>query len=201
MAPEDLLDTVKLGQGLRHFIVERGEGLLLDLFDVSLDEATIQGLGARPKEKVAFRREWAGWWVLKTDTTLPVEEVARMYGQLAAIEADGRVMKGPLEVRPLYHRLEKRIGGHLVISELALLLIRHFEERVRKAGLKGADGQPLSGPAALASFQRVKANEVELPGTGFTRIPITEPTQLQDGILKAVELDPTRFRGGWSRQL
>ncbi len=67
--------------------------------------------------------------------------------------------------------------------------------------MKGTDGQPLSGPAALASFQRVKANEAELPGTGLTRILLTEPTQLQDGILKAVELDPTRFRGGWSRQL
>ncbi len=205
---EQILRTwrAKVGKKDHHEILkgvqtELGEAHLLDLFDVSFDEATIQGLGARLKEKVAFRRKWAGWWVLKTDTTLPVEEVARMYGQLAAIEADWRVMKGPLEVRPLYHRLERRIGGHLVICELALLLVRHIEERVRKAGLKGADGQPLSGPAALASFQRVKASEAELPGTGITRIVITEPTGLQEGILKAVDLDPTRFRGGWSRLL
>lgn len=121
-----------------------------------------------------------------------------MYGHLAAIEADGRVMKGPLEVRPLYHRLEKRIGGHLLICELALHLIRHIEEQVRKGGLKGADGRPLSGPAALALFQRVKANEAELPGTGVTRIIITEPEGLQKRILRALGLDPSRFQGGWS---
>ncbi len=67
--------------------------------------------------------------------------------------------------------------------------------------MMGADGQPLSGPAALASLQRVKANEAELPGTGVTRIVITEPTGLQEGILRAVDLDPARFRGGWSRLL
>ena len=86
-----------------------------------------------------------------------------------------------------------------MICELALHLVRRIEERVGKGGLKGADGQPLSGPAALASFQRVKASEAELPGTGVTRILITEPTGLKEGILRAVNLDPVRFRGGASR--
>ncbi len=180
---------------------ELGESHLLDLFDVNFDETTIQGLGARLKEKVAFRRRWAGWWVLKTDTELPVEEVARVYQELAGIERDWHVLKGPLEVRPLYHRQEERIGAHLLVCTLALLVAKYIEVKVRKVGLKAPTGRPLTGVAALDPFVRVKANEAELPGTGLTRIVVTDPPPEQQAVLKAVGLDPERFQGGWSRLL
>ncbi|MGI0156079.1 MAG: IS1634 family transposase, partial [Thermoplasmata archaeon] len=180
---------------------ELSEAHLLDLFDVSIDEATIQGLLARLKAKVAFRRKWAGWWVLKTDTELPTERVAQVYQELAVIERDWHVVKGPLSVRPLYHRLERRIGGHLLICQLALLVTRLIELRVREAGVKDAEGQLLTGSGALEAFHTVKANEAELPGTGVRRIVITDSTALQGRVLTAVGLDPGRFQAGWSRLL
>ncbi|MGI0130412.1 MAG: IS1634 family transposase, partial [Thermoplasmata archaeon] len=50
-----------------------------DLFDLDFDEDTFQGLTAKLKERVARRRREAGWWVLTTDTELPVVEVAKLY--------------------------------------------------------------------------------------------------------------------------
>ncbi len=196
----------KVGKLDHHEILKRvqadlSEAHLLDLFDVNFDENTIQGLGARLKEKVAFRRKWAGWWVLKTDTTLDVEEVARLYQELAVIERDWHLVKGVLSVRPLYHRLEERVGAHLVLCELALLLMKYVEQRVRLAGLKDEFGQPLSGPSAVECFQRLKANLAELPGTGQVRVIITDPSPLHAAILKAVGVDVEKFQGGWSRLL
>ncbi len=196
----------KVGKEDHHTILkgahaDLAEAHLLDLFDVSFDEDTIQGLGARLKAKVAFRRKWAGWWVLKTDTELSTERVAQIYQELSVIERDWHVVKGPLSVRPLYHRLERRIGGHLLVCHLALLLTKLVERAVRGAGILNLEGQPLTGSSAVEAFQTVKANEAELPGTGIRRSVITDPTPLQENILRAVELDSERFRAGWSRLL
>ncbi|MDE1837376.1 MAG: IS1634 family transposase [Euryarchaeota archaeon] len=174
---------------------------LTNLFDIDWDEGTVATLLARMKETVAFRKRWAGWWVLRTNTELPAEEVARQYLQLARTEELHAVVKGPLSVRPLHHRLEERVGAHLLICHLAALLVKYVERRVKEAGLKDAEGEPLTGVSAFQAFRKVKASEAELPGTGQTRIVITKLKPLQEAILKAVDLETERFLGGWSRLL
>ena len=174
---------------------------LTNLFDVRWDEETVATLLARMKETVAFRRRWAGWWLLKTDTELPTEEVARRYLQLARTEELHAVVKGPLAVRPLHHRLEKRVGAHLLICHLAALVVKYVERRVKEAGLKDAEGSPLTGVSAFQAFRKVKVSEAEFPGTGQRRIVITNLKPLQEGILTAVGVDVERFRTGWTRLL
>lgn len=174
---------------------------LTNLFDIDWDDTTVATLLARMKQTVAFRKKWAGWWVLRTNTELPAEEVARQYLQLARTEELHGVVKGPLSVRPLHHRLEERVGAHLLICHLAALLVKYVERRVKEAGLKDEEGEPLTGVSAFQAFRKVKASEAEFPGTGQTRIVVTKLKPLQEAILKAVGLETRRFVGGWSRLL
>ena len=174
---------------------------LTNLFDIDWDDTTVATLLARMRTTVEFRRKWAGWWVLKTNTELPVEEVARQYLQLERVEEGHAVVKGALEVRPIYHRLEARVGGHLMVCRLALLLIKHIEERVKEAGLKDEEGFPLTGDSAVKAFRRVKAAEAEFPGTGQVRIVVSDLKPLHEAVLKAVGVDVKRFQAGWTRLL
>ena len=180
---------------------ELGEAHLLDLFEIDFDEVSSQGLLSGLKKKVEFRKQWAGWWVLRTNTEMPVEEVARQYLQLARVEEGHRVLKETLDVRPLRHRLERRVGAHLLLCQLALVIVKYVDQRVKEAELKDREGEPLTGPSAIASLRKVKAGEVELPGTGQRRIVVTKLKPAQEAILRAVGVDPERFHRGWERLL
>jgi transposase len=170
---------------------------LQDLFELGFDEDTVQGLTSEWKRKVERTRSWAGWWVLSTDTDLPITEVARLYQGLTVIEQGWREIKGVLEVRPLHHRLDRRIVSHLMLCELAYLMERVIEHRVRRAGLNRS-GQPMTGWGAVDSFRTMTANELEVGGTGVRFSRTTEATAEQRAIMQAVELDEGSFRKGWT---
>ena len=177
------------------------EAHLTNFFDIEWDEGTVSTLLARMKATVAFRRKWAGWWVLRTNTELPAEEVARQYLELARTEELHALVKGPLQVRPLRHWLEVRVGAHLMVCHLAALLVRYVDRQVKEAGLKDEEGCPLTGDSAVKAFRRVKAAEATFPGTGQVRIVVTDLKPLHEAILNAVGVDPKPFQAGWSRLL
>lgn len=190
----DRSPTAVLKQAVRA-LAEKG---LTDLYDVDVDLATVNVLLTRMKDKVRRLRRWAGWWVLATSTDLPAEEVARLYLGLTVIERDWRELRSVLEVRPLNHRLDRRIRAHLLVCELALLLERFVDAKVKKARLN-EEGRLLTGPRAVARFENVMLSQAELATTGITRLVVTEPGPQHLEVLKAVGLDEARFRQGWER--
>jgi transposase len=171
---------------------------LQDLFDLGFDEGTIQGLTSEWKARVRRTKQWAGWWVLATDTELPAEEVARIYQGLAVIERGWREIKSVLEVRPLNHRLDRRIEAHLLLCELAFLLERWIELRVRKAGLKGPRGL-LTGVGAVERFRALTLDELEAEGSGKTKFLVTELQAEHREVLEALGVDANAFQKGWTR--
>ncbi len=64
---------------------------------------------------------------IPTDPTLTAENVALGYKQLLEVERGWRDMKSTLDLRPVFHHLERRIRAHVVLCWLALLLIRLAE--------------------------------------------------------------------------
>jgi transposase len=167
------------------------------LFDLGFDEDSFQGLTSEWKDKVRRTQEWAGWWVLATDTELSVEEVTRLYQGLAIIERGWKEIKSVLEVRPLHHRLRRRIESHLVICSLAFLLERYVELKVREAKLE-QEGRPLTGPAAMKQFESLVVNRQEIAGTGVRFNQFTELDARQTAIVWAVGLKPEQFAKGWT---
>jgi transposase len=91
---------------------------------------TKSGLLRIDKTKIAAETALDGKYLLRTsDLTIPAEDVARGYKALADVERGWRDMK-QLELRPIYHRREDRIVGHVQLCWLALLLIRTIENQV-----------------------------------------------------------------------
>jgi hypothetical protein len=111
---DELVGTLKAKPGLRRYLRRTGSGLLRI-------------------DKAAAKREahLDGKWLLRTsDATLSPEDLAAAYKQLLAVEHGWRDMKSSLGLRPLHHRREDRIRGHVQLCWLALLLIRVVETTI-----------------------------------------------------------------------
>lgn len=59
-------------------------------------------------------------------------EILRAYGQLQDVEATNKTLKHPLRLRPCYHRAERRIRAHVMLTVLAANCALYLE---RKTGL------------------------------------------------------------------
>jgi transposase len=96
------------------------------------------GLPMINRDKVKALERLDGKYLLRTsDDTLTAGDVALGYKQLLEVEAAFRSLKQTLQLRPMHHRLSRRIRAHVVICWMALLLVRVAEHRV-ELGLKEA---------------------------------------------------------------
>jgi len=90
----------------------------------------------------SFAIDWAkaeedarydGKWVLSTNTALPAEEVARKYKQLLMVEDIFRQSKTLLETRPVFHKCDETIRGHVWCAFLALTLRKELRDRLEQS--------------------------------------------------------------------
>lgn len=82
------------------------------------------------RSKINAEQKLDGKYLLSTsDPDLSAEDVALGYKNLLEAERGFRDLKGTLELRPVFHRLEHRIRAHVLICWLALLLIRITERQ------------------------------------------------------------------------
>ena len=86
------------------------------------------------EEKVAEEARYDGKWVLHTNTDLPTAEVALKYKQLWMVEDIFRSAKTLLETRPIYHKCDETIRGHVFCSFLALVLRKELQDRLEAKG-------------------------------------------------------------------
>lgn len=69
-----------------------------------------------------------GKWVLRTNTSLSAEEVALEYKQLWTVEQVFRTMKSIIETRPIWHKCDETIRGHVFCSFLALIMMKAIQD-------------------------------------------------------------------------
>lgn len=86
------------------------------------------------QRKVKSESRFDGKWVLRTDTDLPPAEVALKYKDLLLVESLFRSMKSILETRPVFHKCDDTIRGHVFCSFLALMLIKELQSRLESRG-------------------------------------------------------------------
>lgn len=86
------------------------------------------------ESKIASEARFDGKWVLRTNTKLSSEEVALKYKQLWQVERIFRDTKTLLETRPVFHRRDETIRGHVFCSFLALLLRKELDRRLEAVG-------------------------------------------------------------------
>lgn len=86
------------------------------------------------EQKVKSDARFDGKWVLRTDTDLSPAEVALRYKDLLMVEAAFRSMKSVLETRPIFHRCDDTIRGHVFCSFLGLVLFKELGDRMEARG-------------------------------------------------------------------
>lgn len=116
----------KLKQGDKSLVGNKGYRKYLksnnkDVFEIDYDKL---------KEEELFD----GKWVLRTNTSYPAEEVALQYKELWMVEQAFRTVKSVLETRPIYHKCDETIRGHVFCSFLALIVMKELYFRLELKG-------------------------------------------------------------------
>jgi transposase len=174
----------------------------------------------RRQQQIEQEAALDGIYVLRTSVsaeTLDGPQVVRSYKQLKEVARGFRVLKGPLEVRPVRHRLEERVRAHVFLCTLAYHLEWHLREAWAELTFKD-ECPPLSpDPVAKASRSRAaeqKArtkrtatgeqchsfrgligelarrtqNTVRIPGSDAAFTQLSEPSPLQGRALELVRI-------------
>lgn len=167
--------------GIRHIICRNSEQAAKDKHDreaiiASLEEALKKGdkslIGnngfrrfiSKPegqtftidREKAKQEERLDGKWLLVTnanETTMSPTDIAQRYKQLWMVEDIFRSMKSLLETRPIWHKHDQTIRGHVFCSFLALVLRKELQDRLERAGhadLEWAD--IIQGLRSIAQF-------------------------------------------------
>jgi transposase len=101
------------------------------------------------EKQIKTEARYDGLWVLRTNTLYNAETVAHVYKALWTVEDIIRTTKSMMDTRPIYHRCDETIRGHVFCSFLALLLKTELERRMKFADLKCEWAQVIRGLEAL----------------------------------------------------
>ncbi len=85
-------------------------------------------------DKVKKEARYDGKWVLRANTDMSTENVARTYKMLLMVEQLFGTVKSILDTRPIYHKWDETIRGHVFCSFLALVMMRELQERMDDKG-------------------------------------------------------------------
>ena len=91
---------------------------------------------ALDEDKINADVKFDGIWVLTTNTKLKAREVALKYKELWMVEHTFRDMKSVIDTRPIYHKRDETIRGHVFCSFLALELKKELDDILVSQGLQ-----------------------------------------------------------------
>ena len=83
-------------------------------------------------KKLADDARWDGLKGYLTNTNLTKEEIIENYGHLWKIEKAFRISKHDLRIRPIFHRLKRRIEAHVCIAFVAYKVYKELERQLRE---------------------------------------------------------------------
>jgi transposase len=148
----------------------------------------------------AIRRDevYDGKWVLRTNTSLPSSEVALQYKQLWMVEQIFRTMKSVLESRPIFHKTDEAIVGHVFCSFLAVVLRTELQKRIEQKGWKAEWGNIIKDVDAISevtvdhqgSTFVIRTEASGVAGKVFQATGVALPPVLREGDIGATTLFP-----------
>jgi hypothetical protein len=130
-----------------------------------------------------------GVYCLRThELTWDAERLWRTYTMLTDLEAVFRSLKSELGLRPIYHRTEARVDGHLFISVLAYQFVQLIRRRLHAHGISerwSTLRDILAGQCRVtATFRRADGRTLHV-----RKATRAEPAQL--AIIQALGSDPS----------
>jgi transposase len=151
--------TVMLA-GRRYIVCRNRQEAEKDAADRASIVAALEHFAIDP-EKIEAEKKFDGIFVLRTNTDLNPLEAMLCYKQLWTVEQTFRTAKHLFSTRPIFHKLDETIRGHVFCSFLALMLKSELEERIAGLGRSG------SWPQIIADLDSLTETEIEYDGKRF----------------------------------
>jgi transposase len=126
-----------------------------------------------------------GIFVLRTNTDLNPLQAMLRYKQLWTVEQTFRTTKHLFATRPIFHKCDETIRGHVFCSFLALVLKKALEDRIE------ALGADYSWPEILADLDSLTETEIEHEGKRFLLRATPRPAASLAFHAAGVALPPT----------
>jgi len=136
-------------------------------------------------DKIEQEKKFDGIFVLRTNTDLNPLEAMLCYKQLWTVEQTFRTAKHLFSTRPIFHKLDETIRGHVFCSFLALVLKTALEERIAAIGRVG------SWPQIIADLDSLTETEIEYDGKRFIVRSAPQPAASLALRAAGVALPPT----------
>ena len=114
------------------------------------------------REKLGQDASWDGLKGYITNAKLNKNQIIENYQHLWQIEKAFRIAKSDLKIRPIFHRLQRRIEAHICISFVAYKVYKELERQLQ--AMK-ADISPLT---AIEIAENIFEIEAKLPISGKT---------------------------------
>jgi hypothetical protein len=107
------------------------------------------------EDKIKEEAAYDGHWVLRNNLADEPEMIAMAYKQLWMVEDVFRTMKSTLETRPIYHKRDETIRGHVFCSFLAVMLRRALQLRMEEKSESWESLEVTRGLDELHEFEAV----------------------------------------------
>lgn len=133
-AKKDKADREAIVQALREQLKQSSKSLVGNKGYRKFLKATRAGAFEIDDSKIRSEARFDGKWVLQTDTELTAADVSLKYKDLLLVECVFRNMKSILETRPIYHKCDETIRGHVFCSFLAMVLLKELMGRLEASG-------------------------------------------------------------------
>lgn len=113
--------------------------------------------------KLEQESQWDGLKGYVSNSTLRKNEIIENYQHLWQIEKAFRISKTDLKIRPIYHRLQRRIEAHICISFAAYKIYKELERQLYE---NKASISPLK---AIEIAENIFEITIQLPQSGKTK--------------------------------
>lgn len=143
---------IKKGRLTKANVNNRGYNKFLKLegeIAVSLDQ-----------DKVVQDSQWDGLKGYISNADLTKNQIIENYQHLWQIEKAFRISKSDLKIRPIYHRLQRRIEAHISITFAAYKVYKELERQLMEKNVK------LSPSKAIEIAENIVEISIKLPQTG-----------------------------------
>ena len=117
---------------------ERSHGIH-QYYDIQIDRSgeVVTEIRYSYAQSERAERRYSGRYYIRTSRSdLQEAELWQLYITLTGIEDSFRSLKSELGLRPVYHRVERRIKGHLFITLLAYHVLNAIRHNLRAAGYR-----------------------------------------------------------------
>jgi hypothetical protein len=133
-ARKDARDREAIVASLRDKLARGEKGLVASRGDHRFLRTQGQARFAIDEDAIRAAARYDGKWGLRTDTDLGAAEGALKYKELWQVERLFRSVKSLLATRPIFHKCDETIRGHVFCSFLALVLLKDLEAKLEARG-------------------------------------------------------------------